>query len=81
MEIFIVSFSMEDKGLQPRTAAHKASIGAALLNTLFTKPFTRHIIAHKSIGNEVIVGAGSVVMRNIKDGLHVHGNPAVKIDY
>ena len=39
------------------------------------------LIAHKSIGNEVIVGAGSVVMRNIKDGLHVHGNPAVKIDY
>ena len=39
------------------------------------------LIAHKSIGNEVIVGAGSVVMRNIKNGLHVHGNPAVKIDY
>ena len=39
------------------------------------------LIAHKSIGNEVIVGAASVVMRNIKDGLHVHGNPAVKIDY
>ena len=39
------------------------------------------LIAHKSIGDNVIVGAASVVMRNIKDGLHVHGNPAVKFEY
>ena len=39
------------------------------------------IIARKSIGDNVIVGAASVVMRNIKDGLHVLGNPAVKIEY
>ncbi len=39
------------------------------------------IIPNKNIGDNVIVGAGSVVMRNIKDGLHVHGNPAVRIDY
>lgn len=39
------------------------------------------IVAHKGIGDNVIVGAAGVVMRNIKDGLHVHGNPAVKIDY
>lgn len=38
------------------------------------------LVANKSIGNKVIVGAASVVMRNIKDGLHVHGNPAVKIE-
>lgn len=38
------------------------------------------LVANKSVGNEVIVGAASVVMRNIKDGLHIHGNPAVKIE-
>lgn len=38
------------------------------------------IIRHKAVGNNVEVGINSVVMRNIKDGWHVHGNPAVKID-
>ncbi len=38
------------------------------------------IIPHKKIGKEVVVGAGSVVMRNVVDGLHVHGNPAVKVE-
>lgn len=39
------------------------------------------LIAHKRIGNQVSVGSSSVVMRNIKDGLHVFGNPAQKIDF
>lgn len=39
------------------------------------------IIPHKRIGNNVMVGAASVVMRNVKDGLSVLGNPAKKIDY
>ena len=39
------------------------------------------LIAHKKIGNQVSVGSSSVVMRNIKDGLHVFGNPAQKIDF
>lgn len=39
------------------------------------------IIPNKKVGNNVVVGAGSVVMRNIKDGLHVFGNPAIKIQY
>lgn len=38
------------------------------------------LIRHKKIGNYVVVGAGSVVIRNVKDGLHVHGNPAVRIN-
>ena len=38
------------------------------------------LIRHKKIGNDVSVGAGSVVMRNVKDGLHVFGSPAMKID-
>ena len=39
------------------------------------------IVPHKRIGNDVLVGAGSVVMRNIKDGTHVFGNPAIKADF
>lgn len=39
------------------------------------------LIRHKKIGNNVEVGSSSVVMRNIKDGLHVFGNPAQKIDF
>lgn len=38
------------------------------------------IIPHKKIGNNVVVGAASVVMRNFKDGVHVFGNPAKKIE-
>jgi sugar O-acyltransferase (sialic acid O-acetyltransferase NeuD family) len=39
------------------------------------------LIRHKKIGNQVSVGSSSVVMRNVKDGLHVFGNPARRIDY
>lgn len=38
------------------------------------------IIPHKSVGNNVIVGVGSVVMRNFKDGVSVFGYPAKVID-
>ena len=46
------------------------------LSTMHTKS---SIIPHKCIGKECVVGFGSVVMRNIKDGIHVFGNPAKKI--
>ena len=36
------------------------------------------IIPHKKVGNDVMVGAGSVVMKNVKDGESVFGNPARK---
>lgn len=39
------------------------------------------IIPHKKIGDNVIVGAGSVVMRNVKDNTSVHGNPATRLEY
>jgi len=48
------------------------------LSTMHTKS---SIIPHKSVGKECVVGFGSVVMRNFKDGVHVFGNPATKIDY
>ena len=52
-----------------------ASVGE--LSTMHTKS---SIIPHKSVGRECIVGFGSVVMKNFKDGEHVFGNPARKID-
>lgn len=39
------------------------------------------IIPHKKVGNNVMVGAGSVVMRNVPDGIRVLGNPAKKIEF
>lgn len=48
------------------------------LSTMHTKS---SIIPHKTIGKECVVGFGSVVMRNFKDGAHVFGNPATKIEY
>lgn len=39
------------------------------------------IIPHKKIGDNVVVGAGSVVMRNVKDDISVFGNPAKKIEF
>lgn len=39
------------------------------------------LIRHKKIGNNVEVGSNSVVIRNVKDGFHVFGNPAQKIDF
>ena len=38
------------------------------------------IIPHKRIGDNVMVGAGSVVMRNYGNNVHIFGNPAKKID-
>lgn len=36
------------------------------------------VIPHKKVGNDVMVGAASVVMKNVKDGESVFGNPARK---
>lgn len=37
------------------------------------------IIPHKKIGNNVKVGAGSVVTRNFGDDVSIFGNPAIKL--
>ncbi len=52
-----------------------ASVGE--MSTMYTKS---SIIPHKGIGKNCVVGFGSVVMRNVKDGYHVLGNPAKKIE-
>lgn len=38
------------------------------------------LLPHKKVGNNAIVGAGSVVLRNVKDGTTVFGIPAKKIE-
>lgn len=38
------------------------------------------VLPHKKVGKNVMVGAASVVMKNIKDDITVHGNPAKKIE-
>ena len=55
--------------------------GYASVGTKSTMHTKSSIIPHKQVGNDCVVGFGSVVMRNVKDGLHVFGNPAVKINY
>lgn len=55
--------------------------GYAKVGELATMHTKSSIIPHKSVGKECVVGFGSVVMRNFKDGVHVFGNPATKIDY
>ncbi|MDR2146039.1 MAG: acetyltransferase [Tannerella sp.] len=37
------------------------------------------LIPHKKIANNAIVGAGAVVIRNVKEGVTVFGNPAKEI--
>ena len=48
------------------------------MSTMHTKS---SILPHKSIGKGCVVGFGSVVMRNFKDGVHVFGNPAKIVDF
>ena len=55
--------------------------GYAKVGELATMHTKSSIIPHKSVGKECVVGFGSVVMRNFKDGIHVFGNPATKLDY
>lgn len=39
------------------------------------------IIPQRKIGDDSYVSAGSVVMTNVKQGTHVYGNPARKMDF
>ena len=55
--------------------------GYSSVGELTTMHTRSSIIPHRRVGNDCVVGFGSVVMRNVKDGVHVFGNPALKIDY
>ena len=39
------------------------------------------ILPHVKVGNSAIVGAGSIVLRNVKEGITVFGNPAKKVEF
>lgn len=39
------------------------------------------LLPHKKIANSAVVGAGSVVIKNVKEGISVFGIPAKKIDF
>ena len=55
--------------------------GYSSLGEMATMHTKSSIIPHKSVGKGGVVGFGSVVMRNVQDGVHVFGNPAVKVEY
>lgn len=38
------------------------------------------ILPHVKVGNNCMVGAGAVVIRRVKDGITMYGNPAIKLD-
>lgn len=54
--------------------------GYVELGDMTTVHHRSSVIPYKKLGNEVVVGAASVVMRNVKDGIHVFGNPAKKME-
>ncbi len=39
------------------------------------------MVPHRKIGNNAIIGTGSVVLSNVKPGITIFGNPAKKIDF
>lgn len=39
-----------------------------------------NIIPHKKVGNNAVIGTGSVVLSKVKEGITVFGNPAKKIN-
>lgn len=53
--------------------------GGAQIGDFSTMHTKSSIIPHKKIGSHCVVGINSVVMKNVKDCLHVFGCPAVKI--
>ena len=53
--------------------------GGAKIGTLSMLHTKSSIIPHKTVGKECVVGINSVVMKNVKDGLHVFGCPATRI--
>jgi acetyltransferase-like isoleucine patch superfamily enzyme len=39
------------------------------------------MVPHRKIGNNAVIGTGSVVLSNVKANTTVFGNPAKKIDF
>ena len=53
--------------------------GGAIVGDMSTMHTKSTVLPHKTIGKDCVVGVNSVVMKNVKDGYHVFGCPAVKI--
>lgn len=53
--------------------------GVELEESVTLYPHT-NVIPHKKVGKGATIGAGSVVLRNVKEGTTVFGNPAKKIN-
>lgn len=55
--------------------------GYAILGNVTTIQTNSIILPHIKVGNNCTVGAGAVVIRKVKDGCTVYGNPAKKLDF
>jgi sugar O-acyltransferase (sialic acid O-acetyltransferase NeuD family) len=55
--------------------------GFSSLGSISTIQTNSIILPHIQVGNESIVGAGAVVIRKVKDGTTVYGNPAKILKY
>ena len=55
--------------------------GYAVVGDFVTLHTSAIISPHKRVGDHAIVGAGSVVIKNVKEGTTVYGNPAKKLEY
>ncbi len=55
--------------------------GGSVLGDTTVIQISSIILPHVKVGNDCTVGSGSVVIRNVKSGLTVFGNPAKKIDF
>ena len=55
--------------------------GGAILGNTTSIQTNSIILPHVNVGNDCIVGAGAVVIRKVKDGDTVYGNPAKVLKY
>jgi sugar O-acyltransferase (sialic acid O-acetyltransferase NeuD family) len=55
--------------------------GGSVLGDATVIQISSIILPHVKVGNDCTVGSGSVVIRNVKSGTTVFGNPAKKIDF
>jgi len=55
--------------------------GGSFLGEASTMQTNSILLPHVKVGEGCIVGAGAVVIRKVKDGITVFGNPAVVLKF